>query len=116
MRTRETGFALCITNCGADDLEIRKVYRTVPTRRRRQPATCESSTNLVRTTSLRGDYFVFVELSPKAKRVWGWAARHAAELAEQTAVPDRGSRCSLRPVSHGVGRTSETMRFRSHAP
>lgn len=30
MPTRETGFALCIENRGADDLEARKVYRVLP--------------------------------------------------------------------------------------
>ena len=30
MPTRETGFAICIENRGAEDLETRKVYRVLP--------------------------------------------------------------------------------------
>lgn len=70
MPPRETGFALCINNRGADDLEIRKVYRVLPDK----PA---AATGYVRVIDESGDdylypsnYFVFVELPQKAKRVW----------------------------------------------
>ena len=70
MPTRETGFALCIENRGADDLEIRKVYRVLPDK-------AAAATGYVRVIDesgedylYPGDYFVFVELPQKAKRVW----------------------------------------------
>ena len=70
MPTRETVFALCITNRGADDLEIRKVYRVLPDK-------AAAATGYLRIIDesgedylYPGDYFVFVELPPKAQRVW----------------------------------------------
>ena len=68
MATREKGYALCVENRGAEDLEIRKVYRVLHDKgaaatgymrvidesgEDSRPATCESSTNPVKTTSTR---------------------------------------------------------------
>jgi hypothetical protein len=70
MPTSETGFALCIANHGADDLEIRKVYRVLPDK-------VAASTGYLRIVDESGedylypdDYFVFVELPQRAKRAW----------------------------------------------
>jgi len=70
MLTRETGFALCIENRGAEDLEIRKVYRVLPDK-------AAAATGYVRVIDesdedylYPADYFVGVNLPPKAKRAW----------------------------------------------
>jgi hypothetical protein len=70
MSTRETGFAVCIENRGADDLEIRKVYRVLSDKE-------AAATGYIRVIDESGedylyphDYFVFVELPRKAPRVW----------------------------------------------
>ena len=68
MPTRETGFALCIENRGADDLEVRKVYRVLPDK-------AAAATGYVRVVDdsgedylYPGNYFVLLELPQKAKR------------------------------------------------
>ena len=70
MSTRETGFAICVENRGAEDLDIRKVYRVLPDKE-------AAATGYVRVIDESGDdylypadYFVFVELPQKAKRAW----------------------------------------------
>jgi hypothetical protein len=70
MATRTTAFALCIANRGAEDLEIRKVYRILPDK-------TAAATGYVRVIDESGedylypsDYFVFVDLPQKAKRAW----------------------------------------------
>ena len=70
MPTGETGFALCIENRGADDLEIRKVYRVLPDK-------AAASTGYIRVIDesgedylYPGDYFVSVEVPQKARRAW----------------------------------------------
>jgi hypothetical protein len=75
MPTRETGFALCIESRGADDVEIRKVYRVLPDK-------AAAATGYVRVVDdsgedylYPGDYFVPVELPQKAKRVWTGVAK-----------------------------------------
>ena len=70
MATRETGFAVCIENRGAEDLDIRKVYRVLPDK-------AAAATGYVRVIDESGedylypaDYFVSVDLPQKAKRAW----------------------------------------------
>jgi hypothetical protein len=70
MPTRETGFVICVENRGAEDLEVRKVYRALPDKD-------AAATGYVRVIDESGedylypdDYFVFVELPQKAKRAW----------------------------------------------
>jgi hypothetical protein len=70
MATREQGFAICIENRGAEDLEVRKVYRVLIDKD-------AAATGYVRVIDESGedylypaDYFVFVELPQKAKRAW----------------------------------------------
>jgi hypothetical protein len=77
MAIRETAFALCIENRGAEDLDVRKVYRVL------QDKTA-AATGHVRVIDESGedylypaDYFVFVELPQKAKRAWTLARRPA---------------------------------------
>jgi hypothetical protein len=68
MPTREIGFALCIENRGAEDLELRKVYRVLYDK-------AAAATGYVRVIDESGEdylypaeYFVSVKLPPKAKR------------------------------------------------
>jgi hypothetical protein len=70
MPTREKGFAICVQNRGAEDLEVRKVYRVLHDKD-------AAATGYVRVIDESGedylypaDYFVFVELPQKAKRAW----------------------------------------------
>jgi len=70
MPTREKGFAICVENRGAEDLDIRKVYRVLHDKD-------AAATGYVRVIDESGedylypaDYFVFLELPQKAKRAW----------------------------------------------
>jgi hypothetical protein len=70
MPTREKGFAVCVENHGAEDLELRKVYRVMQDKD-------ATATGYVRVIDESGedylypaDYFVFVELPQKVKRAW----------------------------------------------
>ena len=77
MPTRETGFVLCIENRGAEDLDVRKVYRVLPDRG-------AAATGYVRVIDESGEdylypsrFFVPVEVPYKAKRAWPPARRSA---------------------------------------
>lgn len=77
MAPRGTAFALCIENRGAEDLEVRKVYRILQDK-------AAAATGYVRVIDESGEdylypagYFVFVELSQKAKRAWTVTRRSA---------------------------------------
>src|SRR5260370_8731966 len=83
MATREKGYALCVENRGAEDLEIRKVYRVLHDKG-------AAATGYMRGIDESGehylypaDYFVSVELPQKAKRAWtanrGLAKRRRSE-------------------------------------
>jgi len=68
MSTRRAGFALCIENRGAEDLEIRKIYRVLPDK-------AATATGYLRVIDESGedylypdDYFVRLELPPIARR------------------------------------------------
>src|SRR5207244_3460511 len=70
MPTREKGFAICVENRGAEDLEIRKVYRVLHDKG-------AAATGYMRVIDESGEdyiypahYFVSVELPHKAKRAW----------------------------------------------
>ncbi len=70
MSTREKRFVICVENRGAEDLEVRKVYRAL----RDKDA---AATGYVRVIDESGEdylypagYFVFVALPQKAKRAW----------------------------------------------
>ena len=70
MLTREKGYAICVENRGAEDLEVRKVYRVLHDKE-------AAATGYMRVIDDSGDdylypaqYFVPVELPPKAKRAW----------------------------------------------
>jgi hypothetical protein len=70
MSTRETGYAICVENRGAEDLEVRKVYRVLPD-------SDAAASGYVRVIDESGEdylypahYFVAVELPQKAKRAW----------------------------------------------
>ena len=77
MPTRETGFVLCIENRGAEDLDVRKVYRVLPDKG-------AAATGYVRVVDESGEdylypsrFFVPVEVPYKAKRAWSSARRPA---------------------------------------
>src|SRR3989442_13977606 len=70
MTTREKGYALCVENRGAEDLEIRKVYRVLHDKG-------AAAAGYVRVIDESGEdylypaaYFVSVELPQKANRAW----------------------------------------------
>ena len=70
MSTRETGYAICVENRGAEDLEVRKVYRVLHD-------TDAAVSGYMRVIDESGEdylypahYFVAVELPQKAKRAW----------------------------------------------
>ncbi|PYN54550.1 MAG: hypothetical protein DMD94_14655 [Candidatus Rokuibacteriota bacterium] len=98
---REKGFAICVENRGAEDLEVRKVYRVLHDKD-------AAATGYVRVIDESGDdylypadYFVFVEFATQGEarvdRDTGY--RQATEFVEEAASADRDSRCSLRPLS-----------------
>ena len=66
--TRDTGFAICVRNDGAEDLDPRKVYRVLSDK----AAEAEGYLRVVDDSSedylYPAEYFVFVELPQKAKR------------------------------------------------
>ena len=77
MPTRETSFAVCIENRGAEDLDVGKIYRVLPDK-------TAAATGYVRVIDESGedylypaDYFVPVELPQKAKRAWTVTRRPA---------------------------------------
>ncbi len=77
MPTREKGFVICVENRGAEDLEVRKVYRVLHDKD-------AAATGHVRVIDESGEdylypagYFVFVELPQKAKRAWAATRRPA---------------------------------------
>jgi hypothetical protein len=70
MTRRGTDFVLCVQNRGAEDLELRKVYRVVP------DAEAAAAGHL-RIVDESGEdylypaaYFVAVALTPEAERAW----------------------------------------------
>ncbi len=86
MPTRETGFVVCVENRGAEDLEVRKVYRVLPDK-------AAAASGYVRVIDESGedylypaDYFVFVELPQKVKRAWR-ATRSPAKLRSSSTKP-----------------------------
>jgi len=86
MPTREKGYAICIENRGAEDLEIRKVYRVL---RDKEAA----ATGYMRVIDESGDdylypaqYFVAVALPQKAKRALT-ATRSPAERRSSSNKP-----------------------------
>ncbi len=70
MPTRHKGYAICVENRGAEDLEIRKVYRVLHDKD-------ATATGYMRVIDESGEdylypahYFVSVALPQKAKRAW----------------------------------------------
>ena len=68
MATRGAAFAICIENRGAEDLDIRKVYRVLQDR----AATASGYVRVIDESGedyrYPGEYFVLIELPQKAKR------------------------------------------------
>ncbi len=75
MKTREKGFAICVENRGADDLDLRKVYRVL----RDENAATSGHMRVIDDSGedylYPADYFVFVDLPHKAKRAWTVSGR-----------------------------------------
>jgi hypothetical protein len=70
MSTREKGYAICVENRGAEDLEARKVYRVLHD-------SDAAAIGYMRVIDESGEdylypahYFVALELPQKAKRAW----------------------------------------------
>ena len=109
MPTRAGGFAICVVNHGAEDLEVRKVYRVLQDK-------AAAATGYMRVIDESGedylypaDYFVLVELPEKARRAMTLppAARQPAAITEQAASADQRSRCSRWPLSANVRHTAD---------
>jgi|SRR6267143_715759 len=86
MPTREKGYAICVENHGAEDLEIRKVYRVLHDKH-------AAATGYMRVIDDSGEdylypahYFVSVELPQKAKRAWT-TTRSAAKRRSSSNKP-----------------------------
>lgn len=86
MSTRETGYAICVENRGAEDLELRKVYRVLHD-------SDAAASGYVRVIDESGedylypnDYFVALELPQKAKRAWT-ASRGPAKRRSSSSKP-----------------------------
>ena len=52
MLTRETRFAICVKNRGAEDLDVRKVYRVLPDKDAAATSYVRVMTSPVRITSI----------------------------------------------------------------
>jgi len=77
MPTPEKRFAICVENHGAEDLDIRKVYRVLHDKD-------AAATGYLRIIDESGEaylypagYFVLVELPRKARRAWATTRRAA---------------------------------------
>ena len=86
MPTRAKGFVICVENRGADDLEVRKVYRVLHDKD-------AAATGYMRVIDESGEdylypahYFVAVELPQKAKRAWT-ASRGSAKRRRSSNKP-----------------------------
>ena len=86
MSTREKGYAICVENRGAEDLEVRKVYRVLQD----NDATASGYMRVIDESGedyLYPDhYFVAVELPQKAKRAWK-ASRGPAKRRSSSSKP-----------------------------
>ncbi|MBI4371352.1 MAG: hypothetical protein HY552_03530 [Elusimicrobia bacterium] len=73
----EKRFSICVQNRGAEDLDVRKVYRILPDK----AAASEGHLRVIDESGedylYPADYFVFVELPQKAKRAWPATRRSA---------------------------------------
>lgn len=99
MPPRPNGYAICVENRGAEDLDLRKVYRVLPDKD-------AAAAGYVRVIDESGDdylyparYFVPVELPPRAKRAWT-ATRN---------LPKR-PRSSPRPIQRATARLARPVR------
>lgn len=76
--TREKRFVICVQNPGAEDLDVRKVYRVLPDK----AAAAEGYLRVIDESGedylYPADYFVFVEVPRKAARAWAAAGRSAS--------------------------------------
>jgi len=70
MSIRDKGYAICVENRGAEDLEVRKVYRVL----RDDDAAAVGYIRVIDESGedylYPGHYFVALELPQKAKRAW----------------------------------------------
>lgn len=90
--TRETGFAICVRNEGAEDLDLRKVYRVLPDK----AAAAEGYLRVVDDSSedylYPAAYFVFVDLPQKARRALSTARRRVRRKPGASSIaPQRSS-------------------------
>ena len=79
MAILEKRFALCIQNRGADDLEVRKVYRVLPDKTAMTAGYLRVLDDSGEDYLYPADYFVFLDLPPKARRAWAGAGLSVGE-------------------------------------
>ena len=101
MPSRPNGYAICIENRGAADLDLCKVYRVLPDKD-------AATAGYLRVIDESGEdylypahYFVAVDLPPKAKRAWTAAA---------TRRLPRRARSSTRPLQRATARLVRPVR------
>jgi hypothetical protein len=70
MAMPEKRFALCVQNRGADDLEVRKVYRVLPDKAATTAGYLRVLDDSGEDYLYPADYFVFLDLPAKARRAW----------------------------------------------
>ena len=99
MPSRPNGYAICIENRGADDLDLRKVYRVLPDKD-------AAAAGYVRVIDESGDdylypahYFVPVDLPPRAKRAWTATATQSLAKRPRSS-PSPVQRATLRLARH----------------
>ena len=87
MRVNETRFALCVKNRGADDLELRKVYRVVRDGDDQKRGYLRVIDDSGEDYLYPASYFVLIELPERARRAW--TARRTAKRASRGAMVAR---------------------------
>ena len=70
MAMRNQRYALCVQNHGAEDLDVRKVYRVLPDRAAAAAGYLRVIDDSGEDYLYPADYFVLLELPQKAKRAW----------------------------------------------
>lgn len=97
--TREKGFAICVRNHGAEDLDVRKIYRILSDK----PAAAEGYLRVIDESGddylYPADYFVFLKLPQKAQTVLGPIQQRARRRGSSNIALQR---CSPRPLSASV--------------
>ena len=86
MPLRQRTFALCVKNGGAEDLEVRKVYRVLALDDAKSRGYLRVIDDSGEDYLYPSDYFVLIELPEKARRAWTDARRTTKRSARPLAA------------------------------